>query len=165
MDSGLEDFSVNVNHDTVDEPLERFTVRLAFVGSRQPHLTLGDSTATVTTTDDVASLADLQTTVSDNASTVVPGDQLTYNWSVSNSGPAATTNTVLTGALDTGTSFVSAQVTSPATGQCRQSGRTVTCTFGTLDLGDAASGEIFVEVMSNAAADIRFAANREGGPT
>ena len=155
----LEDFSVNVNHDTVDEPLERFTVRLAFVGSRQPHLTLGDSTATVTTTDDVASLADLQTTVSDNASTVVPGDQLTYNWSVSNSGPAATTNTVLTGALDTGTSFVSAQVTSPATGQCRQSGRTVTCTFGTLDLGDAASGEIFVEVMSNAAADIRFAAD------
>ena len=57
------DFTVNVEHDTVNEPLERFTVRLAFVGSRQPHLTLGDSTATVTTTDDVASLADLRTTV------------------------------------------------------------------------------------------------------
>ena len=35
----LEDFSVNVNHDTVDEPLERFTVRLAFVGlqTAAPH--------------------------------------------------------------------------------------------------------------------------------
>ena len=50
-------FTVNVEHDTVDEPLERFTVRLALVGPRQPHLTLGESTATVTTTDDVASLA------------------------------------------------------------------------------------------------------------
>ena len=125
-----EDFTVNVNHDTVDEPLERFTVRLAFAGSSQPHLTLGDSTATVTTTDDVASLADLRVTVNANPSTVGHDEQLTYNWSVSNSGPAASTNTALTGTLDAGTSFVSAQVINPATGQCRQSGRTVTCTFG-----------------------------------
>ena len=64
------DFAVNVEHDTVDEPIERFTVRLAFVGSRQPHLTLGDSTATVTITDDIASLADLRTTVRARAGTV-----------------------------------------------------------------------------------------------
>ena len=87
------DFTVNVEHDTVDEPLERFTVRLAFAGSSQPHLTLGDSTATVTTTDDVASLADLRVTVNANPSTVGHDEQLTYNWSVSNSGPAASTNT------------------------------------------------------------------------
>ena len=129
------DFAVNVEHDTVDEPIERFTVRLAFVGSRQPHLTLGDSTATVTITDDIASLADLRTTVRASAGTVERGEQLTYDWSVSNSGPAASTNTVLTGTLDAGASFVSAQVASPVTGQCRQSGRTVTCTFGTLELG------------------------------
>ena len=152
------DFTVNVEHDTVDEPIERFTVRLAFVGSRQPHLTLGDSTATVTTTDDVASLADLRTTANARASSVDPGEQLTYDWSVSNSGPAASTNTVLTGTLDAGTSFVSAQVASPATGQCRQSGRTVTCTFGTLELGDTTSGEIVVEVKDNASADIGFTA-------
>ena len=159
------DFTVNVEHDTVDEPLERFTVRLAFVGSRQPHLTLGDSTATVTTTDDVASLADLQTTVNANASTVEPGEQLTYDWSVSNSGPAASTNTVLTATLDGGTSFVSAQVASPATGQCRRSGRTVTCTFGTLDLGHTARGEIVVEVSSSASADVRLHRHSKSGST
>ena len=54
--------SVNVLHDTVDEPSENFTVRLAFAGAGQPHLSLGDRTATVTTTDDVASLA-VSTTV------------------------------------------------------------------------------------------------------
>ena len=152
------DFAVNVVHDTVDEPSESFTVRLAFAGSRQPHLTLGDSTATVTTTDDVASLADLLTTVSADSSTVEPGGQLTYNWSVYNSGPAASTNTVLAGTLDAAVAFVSAQVTSPATGQCRRSGRTVTCMFGTLELGGAASGEIVVEVKDDASADVRLTA-------
>ena len=152
------DFTVNVEHDTVDEPLERFSVRLAFVGSRQPHLTLGDSTATVTTTDDVASLADLLTTVNAHTGFVAPGGQLTYDWSVSNSGPAASTNTVLTATLDAGTSFVSAQVTSPATGQCGRSGQTVTCTFGTLELGNTTSGEIVVDVRDNASADIGFTA-------
>ena len=153
-----EDFTVSVVHDTVDEPLERFTVRLALVGPRQSHLTLGDSTATVTITDDIASLADLRTTVNARASTVEPGEQLTHDWSVSNGGPAASTSTALTGTLDAGTSFVSAQVTSLATGQCRESGRTVTCTFGTLDLGGTARGEIVVEVTGNASADIRFTA-------
>ena len=152
------DFTVNVVYDTVDEPLESFTVRLAFAGSGQPHLTLGESTATVTTTDDIASLADLRTTVNANASTVEPGEQLTYDWSVVNSGPAAATNTVLTGTLDPGVTFVSAQVISPATGQCRRSGRTVTCTFGTLELGDTASGEIVADVIGNASADVRFTA-------
>ena len=153
-----DDFIVNVEHDTVDEPSESFTVRLALVGSRQPHLTLGDSTATVTTTDDVASLADLRTTVNANASAAGPGERLTYDWSVNNSGPAASTSTALTGTLDAGTSFVSAQVASPATGQCRQSGRTVTCTFGTLELGDTASGEVVIEVTGDTSDDIDFTA-------
>ena len=150
--------TVNVKHDTVDEPSERFTVRLALVGPRQPHLALGDSTATVTTTDDVASLADLRTTVNAGASTVSPGEQLTYDWSVNNDGPAASTSTALTGTLDAGTSFVSAQVINPATGQCRRSGRTVTCTFGTLELGHTASGDIIVTVNDVASADIPFTA-------
>ena len=154
----FRDFAVNVAHDTVDEPLERFTVRLTFVGPRQPHLTLGDSTATVTTTDDVASLADLRTTVSASSGIVDPGEQLTYDWSVANSGPSASTNASFTGTLDAGTSFVSAQVTSPATGQCSRSGRTVTCTFGTLELGGTASGEVVVEATATASADVRFTA-------
>ena len=81
------DFTVNVEHDTVNEPLERFTVRLAFAASSQPHLSLGDWTATVTTTDDVASLADLQTTVTARSSAVEPGGELTYDWSVRNGRP------------------------------------------------------------------------------
>ena len=56
-------FTVEVEHDTVDEPLEDFTVTLAFVGGSQPYLLQGDMTATVTITDDVASLSDLRTTV------------------------------------------------------------------------------------------------------
>ena len=152
------DFTANIVHDTVDEPFESFTIRLAFVGSRQPHLTLGDSTVTVTTTDDGASLADLRTTVNATASTVGHGEQLTYDWSVNNSGPAASTSTVLTSTLDAGTSFVSGQVTGPATSQCRQSGRRVTCTIGTLELGDTARGDVVVEVTGNASADIRFTA-------
>ena len=47
---------------------------------------------------------------------------------------------------------------SPATGQCRRSGQTVTCTFGTLEVGNTTSGEIVVEVKDNASADIRFTA-------
>ena len=56
------DFTVNIVYDTVDEPFETFTVRLAYVGPSQPHLLRGDFTATVTTTDDIDSLADLRTT-------------------------------------------------------------------------------------------------------
>ena len=152
------DFTVNVEHDTVNEPLETFRVVLAFVGPSQPYLLRDDMTATVTTTDDIASLVDLRTMVNANASTVEPGEQLTYDWSVSNSGPAASTSTALTGTLDAGTSFVSAQVISPATGQCRRSDQTITCTLGTLDLGDSGSGEVVVEVTGNASADVHFTA-------
>ena len=39
------DFTVNVEHDTVNEPLETFRVVLAFVGPSQPYLLRGDMTA------------------------------------------------------------------------------------------------------------------------
>ena len=152
------DFIVTVLHDTVDEPLERFTVWLALASAGQPHLSLGDATATVTTTDDVASLADLRTTVFATPSAVEPSGEVTYAWSVHNSGPAAATSTVITTTLDGGVTFVSAQVSDPATGQCRQSGRTVTCTVGTLEAGDTASGEVVVRVKGNASADVGFTA-------
>ena len=156
------DFTVRVKHDTVNEPIERFSVRLSFVGPSQPYLLQGDMTATVTTTDDIASLADLRTTVSSNRSVAAPGDEITYSWSLSNSGPASTTNTVLTGTLDAGVSFVSAVVSTPSSGQCRNSGRTVTCSLGTVNLSDTASGTIVVEVSGNASADITFTATAEG---
>ena len=152
------DFTVNVEHDTVNEPLETFRVVLAFVGPSQPYLLRGDMTATVTTTDDIASLVDLRTTVNADRSVASPGGEITYDWSVINSGPAASTNTVLTASQDAGVTFVSASVSAPATGQCRRSGRTVTCTLGTLELGDSGSGEVVVEVTGNASADVHFTA-------
>ena len=156
------EFTVNVEHDTVNEPLETFRVVLAFVGPSQPYLLRGNMTATVTTTDDIASLVDLRTTVNADRSIASLRDEITYDWSVTNSGPAASTNTVLTATLDAGVTFVSASVSAPSTGQCRRSGRTVTCTFGTLELGDTTSGEVVVEVTDNASADIRFTATSEG---
>ena len=156
------DFTVNVEHDTVNEPLETFRVVLAFVGNSQPYLLRGDVTATVTTTDDIASLADLLTTVNADRSIASPRDEITYDWSVTNSGPAASTNTVLTATLDAGVTFVSASVSAPSTGQCRRSGRTVTCSLGTVGLSDTAEGEIVVEVTDNASADIGFNATAEG---
>ena len=155
-------FTVRVKHDTVNEPIERFSVRLAFVGPTVPYLRRGDMTATVTTTDDIASLADLRTTVSSNRSLAAPGDEITYSWSLSNSGPASTTNTVLTGTLDAGVTFVSAAVSTPSSAQCRNSGRTVTCSLGTVNLSDTASGTIVVEVAASASADITFTATAEG---
>ena len=154
--------TVLVKHDTIDEPLETFSVRLAFDGSSVPYLRRGDLTATVTTTDDIASLADLRTTVNSDKIRAEVGDEITYSWTLSNSGPASTTKTVLTGSLDAGVTFVSGTVSTPSTGQCRRSGRTVTCTLGTLSRFSSADGTIVVNVSSNASADITFTAAAEG---
>ena len=146
--------TVQVKHDTIDEPLETFSVRLAFVGPSVPYLRRGDLTATITTTDDVASLADLRTTVNGNRGAVSPQDEITYNWSVSNSGPSASTNTVLTGTLDPGVTYMS----DTPDGACRRSGRTVTCTLGTLEANDTTDGTIVVGVADTASADLEFTA-------
>ena len=148
------DVTVEVKHDTIDEPLETFSVRLAFVGPSVPYLRRGDLTATVTTTDDIASLADLRATVNGNRSVVSPQDELSYNWSLSNSGPSASTNTVLTATLDPGVTFVSAT----PDGACRGSGRTVTCSLGTLEANETTDGTIVVEVAGTASADLEFTA-------
>ena len=71
-------------------------------------------------------------------------------------------NTVLTATLDAGVTFVSAAVSTPSSGQCRRSGVTVTCTLGTVNLSDTASGTIVVEVPNNASADLGFTAMVSG---
>ena len=148
------DVAVEVKHDTIDEPLETFSVHLAFVGPSVPYQRRGDLTATVTTTDDIASLTDLRTTVNGNRSVVSSQDALEYSWSVSNRGPSASTNTVFTATLDPGVTFVSA---TPG-GACRRSGRTVTCSLGTLEANETADGTIVVEVADTASADLEFTA-------
>ena len=148
------DVAVEVKHDIIDEPLETFSVHLAFVGPSVPYQRRGDLTATVTTTDDIASLTDLRTTVNGNRSVVSSQDALEYSWSVSNRGPSASTNTVFTATLDPGVTFVSA---TPG-GACRRSGRIVTCSLGTLEANETADGTIVVEVADTASADLEFTA-------
>ena len=147
-------FTVEVEHDTTNEPNENFTVRLAYDGSSQPHLLSGDTTATVTVTDDVASLTDLRTTVSANLDTVSRGDQLTYDWFIHNNGPSASTATRLVATIADGASVASA---TPAD-QCRGSGNRVTCTLGTLEVNESVSGNIVVEIKESASKDLDFSA-------
>ena len=157
-----ETFTVQINHDTIIGETETFRVLLAFEGPSQPYLLRGDMTATVTVTDDASSLSDLRTTVTADSSTVSIGEQLTYSWSVTNYDVSDTTNARLTGTLDSGVALVSAEIVTPATGQCTRSSRTVTCTFGTLAQFDAANGTIVVNVSDNTSADINFTAHAEG---
>ncbi len=155
-------FTVNVNHDTITQETETFQVHLAYAGSSQPYQLRADTTATVTVTDDAASLADLTTTVTVDRGTATFGDTLTYEWSVTNTDAADTTNVRLNATLDPGVTFTSAGVDPPSTGQCSQSGGTVTCTLGTLSQSDRVDGAIVVEVADSASADIAFRALAKG---
>ena len=156
------DFTVHINHDTITQETENFRVRLEFVGSSQPYLLRGDMTATVTVTDDASSLSDLSTTISVNRNSATFGDRLTYDWSVTNSDVSDTTNASLVATLSPGVTFVSAEVASPVGRTCTRSGRSVTCTLGTLAQFDPASGSIVVEVADSASEDISFSARAQG---
>ena len=62
----------------------------------------------MTITDDISATVDLSTMVSGSPSRVSRGEELTYDYTVRNSGPAASTNTVVRSTLDRAVSFVSA---------------------------------------------------------
>ena len=150
----VKTFTVFVTHDTVQEPNETFTVTLAYADPGLPHLLGGRDTATVTITDDISSTVDLSTTVSGSPSRVSRGEELTYDYTVMNSGPAASTNTVVRSTLDRSASFVSA---TPA-GKCSHgggaTGGVVACRFDTMDAGASEAGKILVRVGPAASADI-----------
>ena len=151
-------YAVSIEHDIVDESAETFQVHLSFVETGLPYLVRGAMAATVTVTDDIASLADLQTMVTAGAGSAARSDELTYDWTVSNSGPASSTNTMLTARLDEGTNF---SLATPA-GQCRRSGNDVTCSLGTIDAGDSATGSIVVQVKDTAFADLDLSLTSRG---
>ena len=150
----VKTFTVFVTHDTLLEPNETFTVTLAYDGPGLPYLLGGRDTATVTITGDISSTVDLSTTVSGSSSSVSRGEELTYNYTVSNSGPAASTNTVVKSTLDRGVSFVSATPADKCAHSGGATGGVVTCTFDTLDAGASEPGEIVVQVGPAASADI-----------
>ena len=150
----VKTFTVFVTHDTLLEPNETFTVTLAYDGPGLPYLLVGMDTATVTITGDISSTVDLSTTVSGSPLSVFRGDELTYNYTVSNSGPAASTNTVVRSRLDQGVSFVSATPADKCAHSGGATGGVVTCTFDTLDASANEAGEIVVQVGPAASANI-----------
>ena len=153
-----QEHGIAIAYDTTDEPVENFTATLAYVTPGLPHLLDGEQQATVSITDDLASLADLQTTVTPSASSVMRGDRLTYSWTVENSGPAASTTTALTLILDPQMTFVSA---TPAA-QCMEDEAVVTCAIDVIEKDTSVSGTVVAEVAAVAAADIAFSAAAQG---
>ena len=150
----VKTFTVRVTHDTVQEPNETFTVTLNYADPGLPYLQGGRDTATVTITDDISSTVDLSTTVFGSPFRVSRDEELTYNYTVSNSGPAASTNTVVRSTLDRAVSFVSATPADKCAHSGGATGGVVTCTFDTLDAGASEAGEIVVQVGPAASADI-----------
>ena len=152
-----QEHAIAIAYDTTDEPVEHFTATLAYV-TPMPHLLDGDLQATVGITDDIASLADLQTTVTPSALSVMRGDRLTYSWTITNSGPAASTTTAVTLLLDPQMTFVSA---TPAA-QCMADEAVVTCAMGDIEKDASVSGTVVADVDAAAAADIAFSAAAQG---
>ncbi len=150
----VKTFTVLVTHDTLQEPNETFTVTLNYADPGLPYLQGGRDTATVTITDDISSTVDLRTTIFGSPSRVSQDEELTYNYTVSNSGPAASTNTVVRSTLDRAVSFVSATPADKCAHSGGATGGVVTCTFDTMDAGASEAGEIVVQVGPAASADI-----------
>ena len=153
-----QEHAIAIVYDATDEPVEHFTATLAYVTPGMPHLLDGDLQATVSITDDIASLADLGTTVTPSASSVMRGDRLTYSWTIRNSGPAASTTTALTLIVDPQMTFVSA---TPAA-QCMEDTGVVTCAMGVIEKDASVSGTVVADVGAAAAADIAFSAGAQG---
>ena len=153
-----QEHAIAIAYDTTDEPVENFTATLAYVTPGMPHLLVGDLQATVSITDDIASVADLQTTVTPSASSVMRGDRLTYSWTIENTGPAASTTTALTLVLDPQMVFVAA---TPAA-QCMEDEAVVTCAIGVIEKDASVSGTVVADVDAAAAADIAFSAAAQG---
>ncbi|RSS59441.1 DUF11 domain-containing protein [Streptomyces sp. WAC01280] len=97
--------------------------------------------------------ADLATSIAAGPEPVANGGTLTYTVRVHNHGPTAAENVILTNQIPTSVRFASA---SPSTGHCDTpptgTTDTVTCSFGTLPSGGAATVTIAVKVRSAAGA-------------
>ncbi len=79
---------------------------------------------------------DLSFGMIDNPDPVYIGGNLTYSISVTNNGPDAATNAVVTQLLPSNVAFVSA---SSSQGNCSYSGNIITCNIGSMDIGAVAT--------------------------
>jgi uncharacterized repeat protein (TIGR01451 family) len=114
-----------------------------------------------------ASSADLVVTKIGPAS-VAAGSPLTYTVSVSNHGPSAAQNAVLTDAVPDGTTFVSeTQLGGPLFNCSTPSsvgGGTVSCTAGSLAAGSSAAFQVVVQTGTTAASVVNTATAISGTP-
>ncbi len=148
-------FTVAIADDGTAEQSEQFTVSLAFITPGLPHLIRGDMTATVTIVDDLSSTVNLFVSAQVSRLLLTRDEEFTYSYSVSNSGPATSTRTVLEVTVEPGVTFVSA---TPA-GWCSRSGsRLVNCNIGSLGQSVSDSGELVFQVGSSAGGDITITA-------
>jgi uncharacterized repeat protein (TIGR01451 family) len=102
--------------------------------------------------------ANLAVTIGDSPDPVNAGDDVTYTVTVTNSGPGAATEVVVSATLSAGLDFVSADADA---GVCAASSGSVDCELGNLPAGDsmeirivataAESGEVTVEAAVTAA--------------
>lgn len=114
----------------------------ASVSATESDTDTSDNNASETTT--VAPLqADLSITKTDAPDPVATSSTLTYTLTVTNNGPDAATDVVVTDTLPASVTYQSA---TPSSGSCSQSGRTVTCNLGTLS--DTQLETITIEVTS-----------------
>jgi len=92
--------------------------------------------------------ADIDVTMSDSPDPVIAGQNITYTVTVSNSGPDAATNVVLTDAVPAGTSFVVGTVSQ---GTINESAGVVTASLGTINASSSATFTLVVTVNPNVA--------------
>ena len=101
-----------------------------------------NSDAEVTTVEPLSvPQADLAVSKVDAVDPVTEGDDVTYDVTVSNGGPDAAENVVLSDDLPAGVTFVSA---TPSQGTCSEAGGVVTCDLG--DLGNGGSADVSIVV-------------------
>lgn len=99
--------------------------------------------------------ADLTITKSSNAATIRTGEQVTYTITVTNNGPNAAGDVVVTDALPEGTTFASATATEgTVTGPTVGARGTVTASIGRLEPGESATVTIVANVTAAAGASV-----------
>jgi len=117
-----------------------------------PNLTTNSATATVVVAN--ANSADMAIVKTATPSpTVAEGDTLTYTVAVTNNGPATATNVIVTDALPSAVTYLSATTTA---GTCSEANGTVTCLLGTMPNAGTATVTILTlagmpSVVSNTA--------------
>jgi uncharacterized repeat protein (TIGR01451 family) len=84
----------------------------------------------------------------DSPTTVIAGNQITYTMTVSNGGPSAADNVVLTDVLPVGTTFVSVNTTQ---GTAANNSGTINANLGTIAAGGSATVTLIVSTLSSLA--------------